>query len=243
MKKNIFLLLVALPLFNTVLAADTESSSTVDYTTSSVKQASNVCINYDFDIKLPVFSSDKIFDALNKKIQGQKDTVIGRVISDGVLVKLGKVKPGKLINTVSSDYSVFQTDDVTSVVIHFTGYSAPYAHPFHVVTTDNFDQKKQSFITLDSLFRSDVAIYKVLSQLTRDQLLKESVTDKEMMLSGTSPEAKNFKHWAFSEQGITLYFDEAQIAPYSDGQQVINISPKDLSGMLSDYGRSLFALE
>ena len=72
MKKNIFLLLVALPLFNTVLASDTESSSTVDYTTSSVKQASNVCINYDFDIKLPVFSSDKIFDALNKKIQGHR---------------------------------------------------------------------------------------------------------------------------------------------------------------------------
>ena len=128
---------------NIALAADSLSSDTLNYTTSSTKNASSVGVSYDFDIKLPEFSPVKKFDALNKKIQGQKDAVVGRVLSDGALVKLGKVKSEKLINTVSSDYTVFQTDDVTSVVIHFMGYSAPYAHPFHVVATDNFDHKKQ----------------------------------------------------------------------------------------------------
>ena len=38
-----------------------------------------------------------------------------------------------------------------------------------------------------------------------------------MLLEGTSPKEENFKNFAFSKDGLILFFEQYQVAPYSEG--------------------------
>ncbi len=226
---------------------DSVSDAAAHYSTQAMKQQSTVCVDYGFKIETPQFEPEAIYALLNQQINSSKDAEIARVLSEGAQAKLARdnqsdsnVPPLK--NTLSSRYSVYETAEATSVVIHYEGYSAPAAHPFHSLYTVNYNTQSQSLIALPRLFRSDVALFKVLSQLSREQLLAQSLTDKAMMLNGTLPIPNNFQHWVLTQEGITLYFDEAQVAPYSDGQMSVTIATEKLSGLLSDEGRRILGV-
>ena len=219
----------------------------VNYSTQSVNQSSTVCVGYNFNLELPQFKPESTYAALNQVITGSKDDEISRVLSQGALAKLNRDNQSSkgvppLKNTLSSSYSVYENTGITSVVIHYEGYSIPAAHPYHTVFTANYNTKTQSMVELSSLFRSDVAFLRVLSQSSREKLLAQPLSNKAMMLKGTSPVAKNFQYWALAQDGLTVFFSEAQVAPYSDGQISVTIPTEKLSGLLSDTGRQVLGV-
>ena len=218
-----------------------------NYSTQAINQSSTVCVGYNLSLELPQFKPDSIYAGLNQAITGSKNDEISRLLSQGAQAKLSRVDQSSdgeppLKNTLNSHYSVYENAGITSVVIHYEGYSVPAAHPYHTLFTANYNTKTQSMVALSSLFRSDVAFLKVLSQSSREQLLTQSLSNKTMIMEGTSPVAKNFQYWMLAQDGLTLFFSEAQVAPYSDGQISATIPTDKLSGLLSDTGRQMLGV-
>ena len=66
-----------------------------------------------------------------------------------------------------------------------------------------------------------------LSNISREELLRNKVLSnsdvKEMLMDGTSPKTDNFKRLALTDEGIIIFFERYQIAPYYFGDYNILI--------------------
>lgn len=95
------------------------------------------------------------------------------------------------------------------------------AHPNTYIETISFDTETNTQFTIESFQERNHNIFSEFSEISREllflnkSLLEDSIWD--MVLEGTSPIARNFRNFAFSEQGILLFFERYQIAPYSYG--------------------------
>lgn len=117
-------------------------------------------------------------------------------------------------------YEQYETNNYLSYVFHnsiFTGG----AHPNPTIYTINFDKRKNKIITINDLVKENPNILNLFSNQVRMELEKKSnfqnPTIKEMLLEGTTPKPSNFENFAFTEEGILLYFAPYQIAPYYMG--------------------------
>ena len=70
----------------------------------------------------------------------------------------------------------------------------------------------------------------ILKENESDVTLKVSNSDvKEMLMDGTSPKTDNFKKIALTDEGIIIFFERYQIAPYYFGDYNILISYSKLN--------------
>lgn len=123
-----------------------------------------------------------------------------------------------------------------SVLIHIAGYSGG-AHGYATTTSFNYDVKNKSEITLASLFPNDKNYLKTISDSARTQLTEKLIKASEqstldenmqsMLLDGTdSKNEMNFQVFTFTNDVVTIYFGQYQVAPYVYGEQSINIPRK-----------------
>lgn len=114
---------------------------------------------------------------------------------------------------------VQSNDNDISFVIHINGYSGG-AHGFHGIITFNYDVKnKKELMITDFISIKDVAqkSYDELNQKLGDIFFKEGVNPKLV---------ENFQNFTFTNDVITVYFPEYQVAPYVAGEQQVIISRK-----------------
>ena len=99
------------------------------------------------------------------------------------------------------------------------------AHPSATVSTFNFNVRTGRPIRLASLFQPGSDWLSVLSEESR-ALLPASIgpiTLPGEIGAGTSPETSNFSAWALTPWGLSVAFQEYQVAPYASGQPTILI--------------------
>ena len=72
-----------------------------------------------------------------------------------------------------------------------------------------------------------------VSYLTENCPVQKAIDD--MLRSGTAPEAENFSSFALTPEGIRIFFQPYQVAPWAAGSQVVDI-PLDA---LADAGPRL----
>ena len=84
-----------------------------------------------------------------------------------------------------------------------------------------------SFININDLINIDKNILIKLSNISREELLRNKVLSnsdvKEMLMDGTNPKTDNFKRLALTDEGIIIFFERYQIAPYYFGDYNILI--------------------
>ena len=101
------------------------------------------------------------------------------------------------------------------------------AHPNHYIDTVIYNTKNNSFININDLINIDKNILIKLSNISREELLRNKVLSnsdvKEMLMDGTSPKTDNFKRLALTDEGIIIFFERYQIAPYYFGDYNILI--------------------
>jgi len=104
-------------------------------------------------------------------------------------------------------------------------FNAGAVHPFATVTTFNFDEATGKSVQLADLFQPGSDWLSVLSEESRALLpgILGRMTLLEELGSGTTPEASNFKAWALSPWGLSIEFQEYQVAPYASGQPTVSI--------------------
>lgn len=122
-------------------------------------------------------------------------------------------------------------------------YYAGAAHPNSYTRTLNFDLNKKRALALSDVFKPNTDYLKTISVLTRSQLLtilnKELGSspdpvkgDDEMLVAGTTPDAKNFANFTLEKGGIRFLFNPYDVAPYSFGPQQVFIPFKSMSAVL-----------
>ncbi len=110
-------------------------------------------------------------------------------------------------------------EDIVSIrfdISEFTGG----AHPNHWTETLNYDLRKMKKIELSDLFKqgSDhlgvISKYSKASILSKYKELTGSGDDPGWVDDGAGPEAKNFKSWNITKDGLKFHFDPYQVGPY-----------------------------
>lgn len=121
--------------------------------------------------------------------------------------------------TVDITYEEFTFNNYLSFVFYTSVYTGG-AHPDNKIFTINYDILNNKIITIESILKENTL--KNLSTESRKILLqnKEIEKDKDslsMLTEGTTPKKENFRNFIFTENGLIIYFEQYQIAPYYKG--------------------------
>ena len=107
------------------------------------------------------------------------------------------------------------------------------AHPNHLIKTFVYNINNNSFITIDTLKKNNTNILNKISNYTYKNLSNKQIFQNQeinnMLKDGTLPTANNFKHILFTSNGLLIYFERYQIAPYYYGDYSIKIPYKYLN--------------
>lgn len=107
-------------------------------------------------------------------------------------------------------------------------YVVGQAHPSHSVDTFIFDIKNKKLVTTAELFSASSFYVKMLSDLAKEDfsIRDEQATDADGYViditkdnEGFNPTKENFSKVLPTPDGLIIYFDEYQIAPYVAGPQ------------------------
>lgn len=120
-----------------------------------------------------------------------------------------------------------------SMTIIIDGYSGG-AHGYETTTSFNYDVKNKKEIELDYFFPNNPDVLKTVSDISRSQLtpkIQEAMDQKsldpftkEMLADGTDPlKPINFKVFTFTNDTLTIYFGQYQVAAYAYGQFTVDI--------------------
>lgn len=123
--------------------------------------------------------------------------------------------------TLDSYYEKYASENYLSYVF-FTSMYTGGAHPNNTIHTITYDKKKDKMITISDLVNKSPHLLEFLSEESRQILRKYPSFQtpyfiEDMLLEGTSPTKENFRNFAFSKEGLILFFEQYQVAPYSEG--------------------------
>jgi hypothetical protein len=130
------------------------------------------------------------------------------------------------VSTFDADGSVlWARPPIVSVVVDVSVYYAGAAHPGHYAITVVWDEETGRALTHEDLFRRGSGWEEVLSRASIAALEADlgEMADPDWIAEGAGPLAENFSRWALTEEGLVLFFDPYQVAPYAAGPQAVTI--------------------
>ncbi len=206
-------------------------SNTISLTVHTLQEKEGA---YDVSISYPQFSGVK--RSFNKDIKRTIETALAEFKkSAGETEEIRKTPAGK--GMPEYEYTFLATwtpselsPERISFVLH-TAYFTGGAHGGQDMYTFNYDLDKKRSITLDDIFGSVPNYLSRISEFALNDLRTElrsamgdGKPDETMLISGTVPTADNFKHFTLgSDETITFYFPQYQVAPYAAGEQSVTM--------------------
>ena len=204
---------------------------------------------YAVDAEYPQIEGDARFDKFNKEARAL-------IAKDVVAFKTAETaetpEPSTPENVLADEarqssldigYQIrFATDDLISVEFTESTYEAGAAHPNSSTTVLNYDVKGGKKISLGDLFNPKASYLKAISDYCikefkdRSKKDKDSMFDDDMMKSGASPRADNYKAWSITKKGLWITFDPYQVAAYAAGPQYVLVPYAALKDMIKPDG-------
>ena len=172
--------------------------------------------NYDISINF----SNTEYEILNKEINKSLETYID--IFKQSMVDIDKTY------TLNINHSIYEYKNYISYVFYAESYTGG-AHPSHDIWTITYDKYLNKIVDIDTLINKNSNILNIFSKISREKLLYDKrIVDTNMMLEGTKPIKNNFSNFAFSKDGLILFFEYYQVAPYSSGDFKVTIPYSDI---------------
>lgn len=123
------------------------------------------------------------------------------------------------IQYVSSQFST-TVRSFRFLVSQFTGG----AHPNTVVVTKTYDMSAGKELALADFFKPETDYVNTLSRYAISDIEGRAInSDKKWVKEGAGPDPENFRSFTANEEGLTLYFDPYQVAPYAYGVQEVKV--------------------
>jgi hypothetical protein len=122
---------------------------------------------------------------------------------------------------------------VLSLKYRLISYGSGAAHSNGRTETRTYLKNPLYRVELDDLFALRSKYPQLLSQLSREALLRDGERSKEWVNKGTEPDAENFRSFNVTLSGLLLTFDEYQVDCYAVGPQVVEIPYLRLEPLLN----------
>ena len=185
---------------------------------------------YSIDAEYPEIQGDSRFDGFNREARSlvTKDAGAFKAAETSDESAEDTTLPTETLNsTLDMRYEVrYATDNLISVEFTEGSYSRGAAHGNSLTTVLNYDVKNNRKLALSDLFSAKNYLSVIASYCTKD--LKDrakndsdSMISEEMMQSGASPHADNYRAVAITKKGLWVTFDPYQVAPYAAGPQYV----------------------
>lgn len=162
---------------------------------------------------------------VNNKIKEYIDTSINNFKS----ITLNKTKTTYYLIIT---YKEYHYHNLISYIFFYESYTGG-AHPIHLINSFIYNINTNSFVTINSLIENNPNILNELSNYTYKTLSNKEIfqneTIKNMLKEGTQPLTNNYKNILFTNEGLIIYFERYQIAPYYYGDYKITIPYKYLN--------------
>ncbi len=124
---------------------------------------------------------------------------------------------------------------VLSIKFETEGYLAGAAHPYHSVRTFTYDLEEGKDVALPDLFGLGRNYLGPISRYCAAQLSTRNVGFGDFS-QGADPMPENYRNWNITAGGLMITFDEAQVAPYAAGPQVVTVPYDFLSEVIDTKG-------
>lgn len=219
-KKYIFLfLLVGLIILNVLFFIDNERSLLTNKYVFTTNNEKKLNIRQEDKYKILVYVPNTEYPLLNDVINKKINSYINQFKKDSSLV----VEELNQYYTLIILYDVYEYKDYISYVFRIEYYIGG-AHPSHEIWTVSYDKKEENIVDISSLEKMNPSIFNIFSSISREELLhNKRIPDSKWLMEGTIPVKDNFSNFAFSDNGLLLFFPRYQIAPYSAGEFIVRI--------------------
>ena len=174
--------------------------------------------------KIKIYYPYTSYNTLNKEIDEKINTYVQQLKDVAVN---NKVQLNQYY-TIDILYDSYSYQNYISYVFYVSIYTGG-AHPNNTIWTITYDTNTDKIITIEDLIEKNNNILNILSMESKNQLkkdkrfLNQDDIINSMLEEGTKPTKDNFKNFAFSNNGLIIFFEQYQVAPYSYGKFEITI--------------------
>lgn len=215
-KKNILIyfilcLIIAILLVNNTKTDNFECVRQVNTTNNGEKK---IDISDYHKYKILAYYPQTEFDILNDNISKKINDYIKKFKEE---IKYVDVQLNQYY-TLNIFYNTYEYESYISYIFYIEYYTGG-AHPNHEIYTVVYDKSQNKIIDINDLIKINPNTLNIFSSISRKNLLQnKNIVDTSMMIDGTVPNIENFSNFVFSKDGIIIFFNYYQVAPYSSGQ-------------------------
>ena len=163
--------------------------------------------NLDINIKIPNTDNYKLNKIINNEVNKYKLEFI----------KNAKDSKLKTKYHLYIDYKEYKYGNYVSYVFFIEDFIGG-AHPNHRIKSIVYDTLNNKVISIDDLISYNGNIINIISDYTRCILINNKDIDVNMMYSGTSKVSDNFSNFVLTKEGLLIFFNRYQVAPYDKGE-------------------------
>jgi len=202
--------------------------------------------HYTIDAQYPQIEGDTRFDNFNREARSlvTKDVAAFKTAENSQEPDATGELPSETQNSsIDIGYEIrCATDDLISVEFTEGSYESGAAHGNSVTTVLNYDVKNGKKLALVDLFNPNskylnaISAYCIKDLREQSKKDKDAMLDEEMMKTGASPRADNYRACAITKKGLWVTFDPYQVAPYAAGPQHVLIPYSALKDIIKQEG-------
>lgn len=185
---------------------------------------------YTLKIDYPIFHIKEVDNKIKEYVEGRKEEFIS--VADNIDEELN-VKYDFILNVTSSEYN-----DIINVHMNTLSFTGG-AHYMRDDESIHYNKKTKKFMNLSDYF-IDTEAFNKIDDLAYHYIMKLNENEEKYNFSeiwvrrGIIPNALNYSHFTFKEEGLEILFPPYQIAPWSDGEIKITIPYSELNDLLKD---------
>lgn len=183
-----------------------------------IKEIKEVEEDYEIEIYYP----ESNYISLNEEIKNKMEKYINEFKEE--IKEFEKVGDNKF--TLSINFDSYEYEEYISYVFHIF-VDMQGAHPNTYIWTISYNIKSNEIVDITSLIKKNQDLLNVLSEYTysyleNDEKIKDGNVD-EMLLNGTKPVSDNFSKFAFTKEGLKVFFQRYDVAPYYLGEFEVTV--------------------
>lgn len=225
MKKKIYkyryqIIITLLILFNICVVINNKDNYVIKEQTITTKNEENkIEMQVEDDYKIKIYYPITKYRILNEKIN---ETVTQYIDSFKNKIKTPNEKLNQYY-TLNIQYEYYSYEKKISYVFYINEYSGG-PHQNTLISTISFDKEQNKMIDIDNLIEKNSIIIKQISNYCREKLLKNpNVDDMEKLMYATDEQKENFSQFAFTKDGLLIFFEPYEISSYSKGTFSVKI--------------------
>jgi len=225
-RKNILIYLILCFIIVVLLLNNIKNNNNeyVRYANSTNNGEKKIDISDYHKYKILTYYPQTEFDTLNDNISKKINDYINDFKEE---IKYVDVQLNQYY-TLNIFYNTYEYENYISYILYIEYYTGG-AHPNHEIYTVVYDKSQNKIIDINDLIKLNPDTLNIFSSISRKDLLQnKNIVNSSMMIDGTVPNIENFSNFVFSKDGIIIFFNYYQVAPYSSGQFEVTIPYKEI---------------